>query len=202
MKRDLSIWSTITLLTAAALTVGTLFLPWWRMMFYAPQYPEGLDIVVFPNHLAGKIEIVNGLNHYIGMAPFSDASFPELKILPIIVVILAVLMAVAAFLRNSRFVMGVIAAFAIVGIGGLWDMARWLRKFGTELDPHAPIKLAPFVPPILGKNQIANFTTYSQFQIGAFVLAAVAALLFLALTLRQPEYVEEEVMDETTEVPA
>lgn len=201
MKRDLSIWSTLTLLLAAALTLGTLFLPWWAMKFYAPQYPEGLDIIVHPNKLAGDIDVVNGLNHYIGMAPFSEASFPELKILPVIVIVLAALMVVGAILRNSRILLGTLAAFALVGVGGLWDMARWLRKFGTELDPQAPIDLAPFVPPILGKNQIANFTTYSQFQIGAFVLLLVAVLLFLALTLRQPTYVEVEGTESMEEAP-
>lgn len=206
MKRDLNFWATLSLVAAAVLMIVSLLLPWWSMKFYAPQYPEGLDIIVYPNKLAGDIEVVNGLNHYIGMAPFSDASFPELKVLPVIVVVLALFMAAAAFLRSSRMVWATLASFAVVGVGGLWDMARWLRKFGTELDPQAPIKLAPFVPPIYGKNQIANFTTYSNFQLGALALLVVGGLLVLALTLRDrpakhQEYEEyEEVEYEEVDV--
>lgn len=184
MKRDLNLWATLSLLTAAALMLLSLFLPWWAMKLYAPQYPEGLNIVVYPSQLAGDIEIVNGLNHYIGMAPFSEASFPELKVLPVIVVALALLMAAAGALRRRVLAWTTLGLFAVVGVGGLWDMARWLRKFGTELDPQAPIKLDPFVPPVLGKNTIANFTTFSTFQVGALVLLLVGALLVLALTLR------------------
>lgn len=184
MKRDLNLWATLSLLTAAALTLLSLFLPWWAMKFYAPQYPEGLNIVVYPSRLAGDIEIVNGLNHYIGMAPFSEASFPELKVLPVVVVALALLMAAAGALRRRVLAWTTLGLFAVVGVGGLWDMARWLRKFGTELDPQAPIKLDPFVPPILGKNTIANFTTFSTFQVGALALLLAGALLVLALTLR------------------
>lgn len=200
MKRDLNLWAMLGLLAAAALMILSLFLPWWSMKFYAPQYPEGLDIIVYPNKLAGDIDIVNGLNHYIGMAPFSEASFPELKILPIVVIVLALMMAAAAFLRSSRMVWITLATFAVVGVGGLWDMARWLRKFGTNLDPQAPIQLDPFVPPIFGKNTIANFTTYSNFQIGAFVLLIVGVLLLLALTLRDRPTEYEEVKYEEGEV--
>lgn len=199
MKKDLNIWAMLSLLTAAALMIGSLFLPWWSMKFFAPQYPEGLDIIVYPNKLAGNIDIVNGLNHYIGMAPFSEASFPELKLLPMVVIALAVLMAVAGVLRSSKMVWVALASFAVVGVGGLWDMARWLRKFGTELDPKAPIKLDPFVPPIFGKNVIANFTTYSNFQIGALVLLIVGVLLALALTMRDRPDEYEEIEVETTE---
>lgn len=200
MKRDLNLWAMLGLLAAAALMILSLFLPWWSMKFYAPQYPEGLDIIVYPNKLAGDIDIVNGLNHYIGMPPFSEASFPELKILPIVVIVLALMMAAAAFLRSSRMVWITLATFAVVGVGGLWDMARWLRKFGTNLDPQAPIQLDPFVPPIFGKNTIANFTTYSNFQIGAFVLLIVGVLLLLALTLRDRPTEYEEVKYEEGEV--
>ena len=184
MKRDLNLWATLSLLTAAALMLLSLFLPWWAMKFYAPQYPEGLNIVVYPSRLAGDIEIVNGLTHYIGMAPFSEASCPELQVLPVSGVALALLMATAGALRRRVLAWITLGLFAVVGASGLWDMARWLRKFGTELDPQAPIKLDPFVPPILGKNTIANFTTFSTFQVGALALLLAGALIVLALTLR------------------
>ncbi|WP_285521061.1 hypothetical protein [Deinococcus rhizophilus] len=174
-----------SLLLAAALLIGSLFLPWWSMKFYAPQYPEGLNIIVYPTGLAGEIEIVNGLNHYIGMAPFSEASFPEFRVIPYLVIGLALLLVVAAFVRSRKLLGGVLVLFLVGGVVGLLDMARWLRQFGTNLDPTAPIDLEPFVPPILGKNTIANFTTYSMFSWGALLLLAVIGLMAFALWNKQ-----------------
>ena len=59
------------------------------MVFFAPQYPEGLNIIVYPNKLEGEIDIVNGLNHYIGMENFSEENFPELAYLSYLVIGLA-----------------------------------------------------------------------------------------------------------------
>ena len=71
MKKDLSVPSMISLILAAIVLTIAIFVPWWRMDFYAPQYPEGLDIIVTPSAVKGDIEIINGLNHYIGMKPFN-----------------------------------------------------------------------------------------------------------------------------------
>src|SRR5699024_1229458 len=84
-NNKLSITSMISLIAAAILLVVSIFFPWWRMDFFAPQYSEGLDIIVYPYTLAGDIEIVNGLNHYISMELFSNESFPELAFMQYIV---------------------------------------------------------------------------------------------------------------------
>ncbi len=166
---------------AAVILVGTIFVPWWGMKFYAPQYPEGLDIIVHPTGLEGDIDVVNGLNHYIGMTPFSNDTFPELPYIRYIVIAISVLIVVGAVLRNKKFLYGLIGIFAVSGAVGIYDMHRWLRKFGTELDPNAPIELEPFVPPMIGENTIANFVTNSYFTYGAFMLAAVLILLVIPL---------------------
>ncbi|MTW87595.1 hypothetical protein F3157_18420 [Virgibacillus dakarensis] len=181
MKKNLSIASMISLIIAAALIVISVFTPWWGMKFYAPQYPEGLDIIVYPRTLAGDIEVVNGLNHYIGMAEFSNESFPELAYMPYIVISFAVLTLIVACLRKKSFLYGLIALYVIGGTAGLFDMHRWLKKFGTELDPQAPIDLAPFVPPIIGENTIANFVTNSYFTYGGYLLGIAFILMILPL---------------------
>ncbi|MFL6518179.1 MAG: hypothetical protein ACJ8GL_08875, partial [Bacillus sp. (in: firmicutes)] len=68
--KKLSVVSSLLITASTILIVISLFFPWWKMVFVAPQYPEGLNIIVYPNKLAGEIDIVNGLNHYIGMANF------------------------------------------------------------------------------------------------------------------------------------
>src|SRR5690625_6441706 len=76
-KNNLSTRSMILLLFAAALFIISVQFPWWKMDFFAPQYPEGLDIIVYPNEVTGDIDIINNLNHYIGMKEFSTESFPR-----------------------------------------------------------------------------------------------------------------------------
>ncbi|WP_368665659.1 hypothetical protein [Macrococcus sp. DPC7161] len=183
MRGKLNLYSRVTLVIAAITMFSTLFMPWWKMKFYAPQYPEGLNIIVHPNTLKGEIDIINGLNHYIGMSEFSNASFPELKYFPILVVGFTILLLIAAFIRKKSVLLGLIIIFIFSGVLGLWDMYRWLHKYGTELAPNAPIKVDPFVPPIVGKNTLANFTTYSSFSIGGYLLFGVFILMIIAYVL-------------------
>lgn len=168
----------IAIITAGVLLVVSIFFPWWGMRFWAPQYPEGLDIIVYPFKMEGEIDIINSLNHYIGMKPFSEADFPELNYLPYIIGIAAILTVVVGILRNMKVLYVWIGVLVIGGILGIYDIHRWLTAFGTELSPNAPIKLDPFVPPIIGKNTIANFVTDSYFTYGSFILA-IAFLLLL-----------------------
>ena len=43
------------------------YLPIWQIDLDAPQYPEGLRLFIYADKLAGNVDIINGLNHYIGM---------------------------------------------------------------------------------------------------------------------------------------
>lgn len=173
--------STIMLCLAAVLIIISIFLPWWGMKFYAPQYPEGLDIIVYPYKMTGQLDIINGLNHYIGMKNFSEESFPELKFLPYLIAGLALLTLIVGVLRNRTFLYVLIIIFIIGGGVGLYDIHRWLADYGTNLDPTAPIKMKPFVPPVIGTNKIANFTTISYFTYGSYLLGLSFLLILFAL---------------------
>ncbi|MEH7074807.1 hypothetical protein [Neobacillus drentensis] len=172
MSNSLSISSVISLCLASILLIASIFFPWWGMRFFAPQYPEGLDIIVYPYKMTGDIDIVNGLNHYIGMKGFGEDNFPELKYLPYLIGGLALLTLVTALLRQKSVLYGLIGLFVIGGALGIYDIYRWLRNYGTKLDPRAPIKVDPFIPPILGENKLANFVTESYFTYGSFILGA------------------------------
>lgn len=185
MAKKISVASMASLLGAAALLFASIKFPWWGMKFFAPQYPEGLDIVVYPSKLDGNIDIVNGLNHYIGMAPFSNESFPELQYLPGLIMGLAVIFIIVALFRRKNLLYIPVGLLAVGGAIGIYDMKRWLTKFGTELDPKAPIELEPFVPPILGENILANFVTHSYFTTGSFLLGAAFLLTLLPLWLER-----------------
>jgi len=181
MKKDLSKTSMFIILIASALMIVSIFLPWWHMDFYAPQYPEGLDIIVTPTEVKGDIETINNLNHYIGMGEFSTESFPELQYMIYIIIALAVIFAIAGLFRSKKLLYVAIGIYMIFGALGIWDMYRWLHAYGTDLDPRAPIDLEPFTPPIIGENTIANFVTFSKFSSGALILAIVFFLLIFPL---------------------
>jgi hypothetical protein len=55
--------------------------------------------------------------------------------------------------------------------------ARFVYKlyvFGHDLDPHAAVKLQPFMPVVIGTRQIANFTTQSLPAWGTAYMATFA----------------------------
>jgi hypothetical protein len=180
-RKRLSIVSSLIITVSAVLVVISLFFPWWQMIFFAPQYPEGLNIIVYPNKLEGEIDIVNGLNHYIGMDNFSVENFPELNYLSYLVGGLAVLTLVTAILRKKSVLYGLISLFMIGGVLGVLDLRKALHDFGTNLSPEAPIKIDPFVPPILGHNTVANFVTNSILGPGSYLLIAAFILLLIPL---------------------
>ncbi|MGX6445447.1 hypothetical protein ACWM35_19715 [Neobacillus sp. K501] len=179
--KKLSIGSSLLLVLAAVLIVISLFFPWWKMLFLAPQYPEGLNIIVYPNKLEGEIDIVNGLNHYIGMKNFSEENFPELQYLSYIIGGLAALTLITALLRKKAVLYGLIAVFVIGGLLGVYDLYSALKDYGTDLSPTAPIQMDPFIPPIIGHNTIANFETTSMLGIGTYFVIAAFILLLIPL---------------------
>ena len=57
------------------------FVPAWSIYLIAPQYPEGLSMQIWLNKITGQVEIINGLNHYIGMKHINAEMFPEFSFL-------------------------------------------------------------------------------------------------------------------------
>ena len=53
---------------------AVLFVPMWKIELQAPQYPEGLELKIYPHKLGGNVDIINGLNHYIGMKTLHEES--------------------------------------------------------------------------------------------------------------------------------
>jgi hypothetical protein len=178
----------IGLFVSAVFFVVSIFFPWWALRLIAPQYQEGLYIWVYPYKLVGEIDIINSLNHYIGMDEFSEASFPELSFLAYIIAGIALITIIVAIIRSRKLLAvwtGIVLIMAAVGI---WDIYRWLKTFGTNLDPAAAIEIEPFVPPIFGPNQLANFETFSFFSYGAIIGGIAIILLILVLWKGKEQY--------------
>ena len=65
---------TVIFMIARVLLLASIFLPYWHMELEAPQYPKGLFLTAYVNHLTGDVREIDGLNHYIGMRPLGEAA--------------------------------------------------------------------------------------------------------------------------------
>ena len=55
-----------------------------------------------------------------------------------------------------------------------------MYSYGHNLAPTAAVKVAPFMPPMFGYKQLANFEVYSYPALGSYALAAAALCLVVA----------------------
>ncbi|MEY4383578.1 MAG: hypothetical protein RI995_1120, partial [Bacteroidota bacterium] len=67
--------SRIILFISAFILLAVNFLPIWRIELDAPQYPEGLALQIYADDIKGNVDIINGLNHYIGMKTLHKEDF-------------------------------------------------------------------------------------------------------------------------------
>jgi copper chaperone NosL len=77
-------WIRVLLVVCGLALVPVIFVPLWRIDLAAPQYPEGLMLLIYPSKLGGNVDIINGLNHYIGMKTLHTEDFIEFNLLPYI----------------------------------------------------------------------------------------------------------------------
>ena len=192
----------LLLALAAVLVLAALPLPLWRIRLIAPQYPEGLGMVITANTVRGAAEHdlgnINELNHYIGMKVIDPDAIPELSVMPWCIVALAALAALAAIVGCRAGAIAWVVSFAGVGVAGLWDFWRWEYSYGHDLDlVHAIIKIPgmSYQPPLVGSKQLLNFVATSWPGPGAILLGVAFALGALAAMLpwRSRSVVERRV---------
>ena len=171
---------TVLLGIAVLLFLVSVFMPYWSLRLNAPQYPQGLFVHAYLNHLEGDVREIDGLNHYIGMRPLAEAAQLERSLSLIAVGALALLVAGAIFIHNKWAALFCLPAL-LYPLIFLADLQYWLASFGTNLDPKAPLSssIEPFVPPVLGKGFVGQFSTVATPGPG-LILATVASLLVIA----------------------
>ena len=175
-------WALRLLVALAALsTLASLFFPLWHYYFEAPQYPEGLAMSIWANKLGGRVDLINGLNHYVGFMELKAEDFLEFKILPVLIVLTALGGLFAAFRGTLRAVTGWIIGFIIFGVVALIDFYRWLYTFGNTIDPQAIIDIEGYTPPMFGSSQFMNFYILSYPGAAFYVLIGSLLLGVLAL---------------------
>src|SRR5215470_15678654 len=152
MKHDLSITSRILVAFASGALIAVFFLPVWRIDLFAPQYPEGLSMYIWINDIKGQVDIVNGLNHYIGMKHISVDMFPEFKFLPYVVAFFMLLGMAVAVTGKRKFLFYYLVLTVVGGIAAMGDFYKWGYNYGHDLDQSAPIQVPglSYQPPLIG----------------------------------------------------
>ena len=178
----------IVLALLVTFLLASFLLPLWRISMFAPQYPQGLTIDIYPHAVVGgqgdaDIAEINILNHYIGMHKIDRAHLTDLGWLPFAIGGLVVLTWRVAAVGNMRSLIDLCVITFYVGAFAFARFVYMLYTYGHELDPAAPIKVPGFTPTLFGTKEIANFTTYSYPQLGAiglslFAVGAVAVAIW------------------------
>nr|WP_049918660.1 hypothetical protein [Haloferax larsenii] len=189
---------------AALLLVGALLLPMWSIEVHAAQYPNEvlhLDLYAYP-HISGDYVEMARLNKYIGFyypdpvywqpnyEPKAAAvDVPEWSLGPLAFIAVAgsgAFVAIAPTVEKLKRgltyqLVGSIAVFTVM----VADIQYRLYQTGHSLDPDAPvIGVDPFTPPLWGKYEVANITSYSRFGAGAYLAMVAIGLLVVAYYYR------------------
>lgn len=185
MQKKISFLSRVLLIVAAIALIISLFVPVWSIYLDAPQYPEGLRLQIWANAIAGDVDIINGLNHYIGMKTLHSKDFIEFTILPYIIVAYALLFILAAFVGGRRWLNIAFVMFLLFGIIAMVDFWKWEYDYGHNLDPNAAIKVPgmAYQPPLIGFKQLLNFGAYSIPDIGGWLIVIAGALLLIGVVM-------------------
>lgn len=175
--------SRIAVAVSALLMVSAYFVPLWRILMWAPQYPEGLGMKIWIDDITGDVRIISALNHYIGMRHIEVSMFPEFEYM-IYVVAFVVAFGMSAALINRRFMLYAFTGLIIAcGVAALVDFYLWGYDYGHNLDPNAAIVVPgmAYQPPVIGTKQLLNFTAFSGPDIGGWIFMAAAAIAIGAL---------------------
>jgi len=181
MKNKLSPFTRVVALISALALVAVLWVPIWKIELTAPQYPEGLVLKIYAAKLGGDVDIVNGLNHYIGMHTLHEKDFIEFSVLPYIIGAFVLFGLLSVVVNRKWFFITWTGFFLLFAVIAMIDFYRWEYNYGHNLDPEAPIQVPgmSYTPPLIGFKQLLNFGAYSIPDLGGWIFACVGLLLFV-----------------------
>jgi copper chaperone NosL len=173
--------SRIILALGSLSVIACFWLPLWEIKLWAPQYPEGLTIEIWHNALKGDVEIINGLNHYIGMKHLKVEMFPEFTFLKYIIGAFILWGLFVAYKGNMKWLFMYCVTLILGACIALIDFYRWGYDYGHNLDPTAPIQVPgmAYQPPVIGYKDLLNFTALSIPSTGGWIVVALGAFSIL-----------------------
>ena len=186
LERPLNLGPRILIAGAALLLAAIYFFPLWNLTMFAPQYPDGLRLDIYSHKLEGgnngqDIREINVLNHYIGMRDLVEEDFTEFKWLPFVVGALALLYLRASVLGTMGHLIDILVLNIYFSAFALWSFAHKMYVYGHTLSPTAAVRVDPFMPPLVGFKQLANFEVYSYPSLASYAMALSTLLLIVAL---------------------
>ncbi len=193
-QRRLSLTSRVITLIAAIVLIPTLFAPLYHMTLFSNQFPDGLNLYINAGSLEGgheegrdDLKEINTLNHYIGMKALDAADFPEFVWIPLAIGAFIVLCFRAAVIGRMWTLVDTFMLFIWFGMFSAWTFYSRMYAYGHRLDPTAPVRVPPFMPPLFGSEKMANFEVYNFPGLGSYCLFVFLVLLVVGmwLTLRR-----------------
>tara|TARA_R110002167_G_scaffold278424_5_gene484273 strand:- start:2200 stop:2823 length:624 start_codon:yes stop_codon:yes gene_type:complete len=188
--------ASIMMIIGPMFLLGLFAFPLWSIMLGAPQYPDPLGMNIHIDGIRGvqefDIQNIDGLNHYIGMKTIpKPADMWEFSTFPYVIggmVLLGIIIGVLGFLGkvNYKWFLGWFILMSILGLLGMYDFNAWMMEYGTDLDPHAIMKITnpdgspmTYKPPLFGHEKMLNFDVTSLPNTGAWLMF-VGMMLTLA----------------------
>ena len=202
--KKMTLTSRVLVGLASLAMIASYFLPIWAIYLIAPQYPEGLEMNIHLNKIAGEVEIINGLNHYIGMKHIDGHMFPEFNFLVYIVGFLILFGLIVAITGNRKLLIAFCILILLFAVAALVDFYMWGYDYGHNLDPTAPIQVPglSYQPPVIGHKKLLNFDAYSYPDSGGWFIIIAGAVVFLVwfLEWRRAKKLKKSipVMNKTT----
>lgn len=192
LDRPLSAVSRGLVLLGIVALLGGGLLPLWRIQLVAPQYQEGLTLEMYSHRIAAgnggqDLAEINTLNHYIGMKPIVEADFAEMTWMPFVIGVFALLSLRAVVMGRIGHLVDLGVLFTYFGAFSLATFVYRLYSYGHHLDPHAPMRIKPFMPVVIGSQQIANFVQTSVPLAGTFSMALFVAAIGAAIWYSRKE---------------
>ena len=176
--KKMSILSRIIIGLGSLIMILAIFVPVWSIYLIAPQYPEGLSMQIWLNKITGQVEIINGLNHYIGMKHINADMFPEFKFLTYILLAFVLFGLVVAVTGSRKLLTFYLIASVLGGIAAIADFYKWGYQYGHDLDPSAAIQVPglSYQPPVIGHKKLLNFDAFSYPDTGSWIIVGVTLL--------------------------
>src|SRR5574337_2109298 len=181
-KNKMSKLSRIIIAVASLALTATYFLPVWFIFLIAPQYPEGLTMNIWLNKITGQVDIINGLNHYIGMKHIRPEMFPEFSYLVYVVAFFIAFGLIVAITGKRKLLFAYILTTIAGGVAAMYDFYKWGYDYGHDLDPKAAIQIPglTYQPPLFGHKTLLNFDAYSYPDVGGWIVVGIAGV-FIAV---------------------
>lgn len=175
--------SRIMIAVSACLLISAFFFPLWRIMMWAPQYPEWLQLNIWINNITGDINTINGLNHYIGMKHIRVEMFPEFQYMIFILVFLIAFGLLTALAGKRWLLYTYFLLLIFLAVAALTDFYLWGYDYGHNLDPNAAIKVPgmAYQPPVIGSKQLLNFTAFSGPDVAGWFFLSSGIIVILVI---------------------